>query len=58
MITRNPMSRGERRAVLSLALLYSFRMLGLFMVLPLLALYATDIPGATPMAFGLALGAY
>ena len=39
MITRNPMSRGERRAVLSLALLYSFRMLGLFMVLPLLALY-------------------
>ena len=58
MITRNPMSRGERRAVLSLALLYSFRMLGLFMVLPLLALYATDIPGATPMAIGLALGAY
>ena len=37
----------ERRAVSSLALLYSFRMLGLFMVLPLLALYAADLPGAS-----------
>jgi len=48
----------ERRTVASLALLYSFRMLGLFMVLPLLALYAADLPGATPSLIGLALGAY
>jgi len=48
----------ERRAVISLALLYCFRMLGLFMVLPLLALYAADMPGATPMMLGLALGIY
>ena len=48
----------ERRTVGSLALLYSFRMLGLFMVLPLLALYAADMPGATPAAIGLALGIY
>ncbi len=48
----------ERRAVGSLALLYSFRMLGLFMVLPLLALYAADMPGATPALIGLALGIY
>jgi MFS family permease len=48
----------ERRTVASLALLYSFRMLGLFMVLPLLALYATDLPGASPSLIGLALGAY
>ncbi len=48
----------ERRTVSSLALLYSFRMLGLFMVLPLLALYAADYPGATPTLIGLALGAY
>ena len=33
----------ERRVVASLALLYSFRMLGLFMALPLLALYAADM---------------
>ena len=48
----------ERRAVSSLALLYSFRMLGLFMVLPLLALYAADLPDATPSLIGLALGIY
>jgi MFS family permease len=48
----------ERRTVASLALLYSFRMLGLFMVLPLLALYAADLPGATPSLIGLALGVY
>ncbi len=44
--------------MISLALLYSFRMLGLFMVLPLLALYAADLPGATPLLIGLALGVY
>jgi len=48
----------ERRSVSSLALLYIFRMLGLFMVLPLLSLYAADLPGATPSLIGLALGAY
>jgi MFS family permease len=52
------MSPLERRAVSSLALLYSFRMLGLFMVLPLLVLYAADMPGASPTMLGLALGAY
>lgn len=58
MITENSMTALERRAVGSLALLYSFRMLGLFMVLPLLALYAADLPGATPALIGLALGVY
>lgn len=48
----------ERRSVSSLALLYCFRMLGLFMVLPLLALYAADLPGADPLTIGLALGVY
>jgi predicted MFS family arabinose efflux permease len=58
VITENPMTAQERRAVASLALLYSFRMIGLFMVLPLLALYAADMPGATPVLIGLALGGY
>ena len=48
----------EVRAVSSLALLYAFRMLGLFMVLPILVLYAGDYPGATPFTLGLALGIY
>jgi MFS family permease len=52
------MTAQERRSVGSLALLYCFRMLGLFMVLPLLALYAGDLPGSTPALIGLALGIY
>jgi MFS family permease len=52
------MTAQERRTVTSLALLYCFRMLGLFMVLPLLSLYAADLPGATPTLIGLAMGMY
>ena len=52
------MTPQERRSVSSLALLYCFRMLGLFMVLPLLALYTADMPGADPLTIGLALGVY
>ena len=48
----------ERRAVLSLASLYAFRMFGLFMVLPVLALYAHELEGSTPLLLGLALGVY
>jgi MFS family permease len=58
VITENPMTALEKRTVGSLALLYSFRMLGLFMVLPLLVLYADDMAGATPALVGLALGIY
>lgn len=48
----------ERRVVASLALLYAFRMLGLFMVLPVLALYGDDYHGSSPFLLGVALGAY
>ena len=48
----------ERRAAVSLAMIYAFRMLGLFMILPVFALYADDLPGATPLMMGLALGIY
>lgn len=48
----------ERRAIIGLASLYASRMLGLFMVLPVLALYADDLAGATPLLVGLALGGY
>jgi MFS family permease len=48
----------EKRAVLSLASLYAFRMLGLFMVLPVLTLYGRDYAGSTPFLLGLALGVY
>lgn len=48
----------ERRAVASLASLYIFRMLGLFMVLPVLVVLGGDYQGATPALLGLALGVY
>ncbi|BFM14308.1 MFS transporter [Maricurvus nonylphenolicus] len=48
----------ERRAVASLASLYAFRMLGLFMVLPVLSLYGEVYDGSSPLMLGVALGAY
>ena len=48
----------ERRAISGLAGLYASRMLGLFMVLPVLALYADTLTGATPLLVGVALGIY
>jgi len=48
----------ERQAVLSLALLYIFRMLGLFMVLPVLALSGAHYEGSSPFLLGIALGVY
>lgn len=52
------MTSTERRTALALAAALFLRMLGLFMVLPVLALYADDLPGATPFLVGLALGLY
>ncbi|MFV2055885.1 MAG: MFS transporter [Thiohalomonadales bacterium] len=48
----------ERKAVFSLASIYFLRMLGLFMILPVFALYAEHLDGATPMLIGLAIGIY
>jgi len=50
------MSASERRAVATLASVSGLRMTGLFMVLPLLAVYAADLPGATPYWLGVAVG--
>ncbi len=58
MNSKDPLTSGEQRAILALGSLYSFRMLGLFMVLPVLGIYAVDLPGATPGKLGIALGAY
>ena len=48
----------ERRATVSLGTIYAVRMLGLFMVLPVLSLYAEQLVGVTPLLVGLAIGAY
>lgn len=52
------MTATERRTALSLAGIFSTRMLGLFMILPVFALYAGHLPGATPALIGLAIGIY
>lgn len=52
------MTKLEIRAAAAVGLLYIVRMLGLFMVLPVLPLVAPDIAGATPFLIGVAIGAY
>lgn len=52
------MTSPERRAVAGLAAVASVRMLGLFMLMPVLALYADTLAGATPFLIGVSVGAY
>jgi len=44
--------------VLPIASIFSFRMLGLFMLIPVFTIYADELHGATPSLIGLALGVY
>ena len=48
----------ERHATFALAGVFLLRMLGLFMLVPVLALYANQLAGATPFMVGLTLGIY
>ncbi|TNF66161.1 MAG: MFS transporter [Gammaproteobacteria bacterium] len=48
----------EKKSIFSLASIYSFRMLGLFMILPIFTLYAHQIKDATALLIGVALGVY
>lgn len=52
------MSAGERRATVGLAAIFTLRMMGLFLILPVFALYAGGLDGVTPGLIGLALGIY
>ena len=53
------MTPAERRATTGLASIFGLRMLGMFIVLPVFALYAETLPGgADHTLVGLALGAY
>lgn len=49
----------ELRSSLSLASIYGLRMLGMFLILPIFAIYAETLPGGkSHLMIGLALGAY
>ncbi|HUO43331.1 MAG TPA: MFS transporter [Burkholderiales bacterium] len=53
------MSPAERRASVSLAAIFGLRMFGMFIILPVFALYAERLPGgASHTLIGVALGAY
>ncbi len=52
------MTRAEARTAASMAGIYALRMLGLFMILPVFALYSEHLDGATPALAGLAIGIY
>lgn len=52
------MNAAEKKAVSALAGIFALRMLGLFMLLPVLAVYAARLPASTPLLVGLALGIY
>ncbi len=53
------MTATERRASIGLASIYGLRMLGLFIILPIFALYAAQLPGGkSHLLMGIALGAY
>ncbi len=49
---------GEQRAIGVVALIAMCRMFGLFALLPVLAMYASGLAGATPVLIGLAVGGY
>jgi|TARA_B110000503_G_scaffold142724_1_gene240574 MFS family permease len=56
--SNNFMNKQELRAAISIGLLYVIRMLGLFMILPVLPAVGADLALATPLLIGLALGVY
>jgi MFS family permease len=48
----------ERRAVLFLTLIYAVRMIGLFIMLPVLVLYGATLEQSSPALLGFAMGVY
>jgi MFS family permease len=48
----------EKKAAFSLASIFGVRMLGLFMILPVFAIYGVQLAGYSPVWLGLAIGAY
>jgi MFS family permease len=59
LISSEKMTSLEWRATLSLASIYGLRMLGMFLILPIFAIYASTLPDKpSGLMVGLALGAY
>jgi len=52
------MNSSELRATFALGSIFALRMLGLFMIVPVFAIYGQSYSGATPALIGLAIGIY
>jgi MFS family permease len=48
----------EKRTAISLSFVFALRMLGLFMIMPVFAIYGRDLIGYSPLWVGIAIGAY
>jgi predicted MFS family arabinose efflux permease len=46
------------KTIMPLSLIISFRFLGLFIVLPVISVYALSLPGSTPALVGIVIGGY
>ena len=57
-MSSNSLNQLEKKSIFALASVYGLRMYGLFLILPVLAIYAEDLDGATPVLMGIALGVY
>lgn len=52
------LSSTEKRVAFSLASVFGLRMMGLFMIMPVFALYGHHLQGFSPLWVGIAIGAY
>ena len=52
------MNSTERLLALKVSLIMSVRMLGLFMLFPVMSVYAGDYDSSTPFLIGMAIGIY
>jgi predicted MFS family arabinose efflux permease/copper chaperone CopZ len=56
--SQSTMSKEEKKASIGLAGIFSMRMLGLFMILPVMSLYTENLDDMTPLLLGLAISVY
>lgn len=57
-MNKNLTNQSWSTSVFPIAAIFSFRMLGLFMLIPVFSVYALHLQGATPALIGIALGGY
>lgn len=57
-MSQQTLNQTEKRAAVALASVFGIRMLGLFLIMPVLAIYARDYPDYSAFLMGATLGAY